>query len=432
MSATIEALCTEGKGRFPCPSCGAVASDQFAYPYCPNGCTEARVLVALGSRPSRCERDHGSPHGRDPMGKCLTCQVEIEWTRSEARRVVETTSEQIDVSSMRVSGGYLFDLPTDAPIWGTPDELLAAEGQSWMIVGPDGTGKTSCACQYVKARLGLAQEMWELPVAPLPEDQSVYYLAMDRPRQMMEAFMRGVNPDLREVIDCRLNVHRGPPPYRLGRPSGHEWLVREVEETNAGLVVFDSRKDVGNTLDSEDVLGVATAVQLLVAADVEVLILAHPTKARRNGPPLLEHVSGHREVFSGLGSVLFLDGRPGDSMVTVHHVKPIRERVKPFKIAHDHTAGFSERLGEGIVLGPETGDLIEGRSPSDRWEVRVLQTIDAHTAGEAPASSLKDVLQSQNLTRDLRGLVTRKVIEQNGKRGAQSGYRRGPAAPPRQ
>ena len=75
----------------------------------------------------------------------------------------------------------------------------------------------------------------------------------------------------------------------------------------------------------------ATAVQLLVASDVEVLVLARPTKARRNGPPLLEHVSGHREVFSGLGSVIFLDGRPGDPLVTVHHVKPIRDRVKPFK-----------------------------------------------------------------------------------------------------
>ena len=356
----------------------------------------------------------------------LNWHVADRWARQQVERMED---EHAEVASMRVSGGYLFDLPTDAPVWGTREELLAAEGQGWMIVGPDGTGKTSCACQYAKARLGLADEMWGLPVAPLPEDQSVYYLAMDRPRQMMEAFMRGVTPDLRGLLDKRMNVHRGPPPYRLGRTPGHEWLVREVEETNAGLVVFDSRKDVGNTLDAEDVLGVATAVQLLVAADVEVLVLGHPTKARRNGPPLLEHVSGHREVFSGLGSVLFLDGRPGDPLVTVHHVKPIRERVKPFKIAHDHAAGVSERIGEGIVLGSEPGDLIEGRSPSDRWEVRVSQAIDAHPSGVAPASSLKEVLRSQNLTRDLRGLVGRKVIEHNGRRGAQSGYRRGPEAP---
>lgn len=61
-----------------------------------------------------------------------------------------------------------------------------------------------------------------------------------------------------------------------------------------------------------------------MAADIEMLVPAHPVKGRRNGPPLLKHLSGHREVFSGLGSVLFLDGRPGDATVTVHHVKLIK------------------------------------------------------------------------------------------------------------
>lgn len=67
--------------------------------------------------------------------------------------------------------------------------------------------------------------------------------------------------------------------------------------------------------------------------------------------------------------------------------------------------------------------------PADRREVKVLQAIDAHPSGEVPASSLKDVLNTDNLSRDLAGLIRRKVIEHNGLRGPQSAYRRGPAAP---
>lgn len=377
-------------------------------------------------RPPECQR-FGYQHDALACPDCLR-------RRAWAREVTEDDALP-DVTSMRVSGDFLFDQPTDSPIFGTADEMLAAEGQAWMLVGGDGTGKTSSACQYSKARLGLADDMWGLPVAPLPEDQSVYYLAMDRPRQMMEAFMRGIDhddSDLRAMLSRRLSVHRGPPPYRLGRQAGQEWLVNEVGETNAGLVVFDSRKDVGDTLDSADVLGVATAVQLLVADDVDVLILAHPTKGNKpNGPPLLEYVSGHREVFSGLGSVVYLNGRPGHPVIDVHQVKPIREPVRPFKITHDHRRGVSERMGEGIVPGEEPGDLVEGRMPVDVWEVRVLRVIDAHPDGEAPSSSLMQALGTDNLSRDLRTLIEAGVIESNGRRGPQAGYLRGPKAPPR-
>lgn len=271
--------------------------------------------------------------------------------------------------------------------------------------------------------------MWDLPVLPLPADQSVYYLAMDRSRQMMEAFMRGIGPDLRDVLDRRLAVHKGPPPFRLSRDRGQRWLLREVEATNAGLVVLDSRKDLGSTVDPIEVAGVATAVQLLVNSDVEVLVLAHPVKGRRNGPPSLEDVSGLRDVFSGLGSVVFLDGRPGSPQIAVHQVKPIREVVPPFQVLHDHASGRSERLPMGVVA--EGDRLVEGRAPVNAIEVRVLACIDAHPSGEAPSSSLKEVLHSENLSRDLRGLVRAEVIESNGLRGPQAGYRRGPKAPPR-
>lgn len=422
MSDLIEQMCSRGKGRFTCPSCGSTASDDLPYPYCPRGCTETEMEDAKRSEPEKCT-DFGPGH--DPQA-CLHCLRRRRWARE---RIDETEEER--VGSMRVSGAHLLDLPPISPIWGTDPGVLSAQGQAWMLAGSDGTGKTTLAGQYAKARLGMADEMWKLLVAPLPPDQSVYFLAMDRPRQAMESLRRGLTEEMRPMLDQRLFVHPGPPPYRLSHSTGHSWMLREVEETNAGLVVLDSRKDAGNILDGGEVLGVATMVNLLVASDVEVLVLAHPNERRRNGPPDLSAVAGFGGVYQNMGSVLFLEGRPGDVAVTVHHLKPIRERLPSFIIEHDHSTGVSQRVAQGVVIEGD-GDLVEGRMPSDRWEVKVLQCIDAHNSGEAHSASLKEVLGSDNLSRDLRGLVNRKVIEHNRLRGPQSGYRRGPEAPPRE
>lgn len=95
--------------------------------------------------PSECP---ATGFGHDSQG-CVTCLRRRAWVR----RAVEE-EEQAEVASMRVSGGYLFDIPTDAPIWGTPEVMLSAEQQGWMMARSDGTGKTSCACQYVRLGLG--------------------------------------------------------------------------------------------------------------------------------------------------------------------------------------------------------------------------------------------------------------------------------------
>ena len=283
--------------------------------------------------------------------QCEGCMLRREWVRERVRDRLEERAN-LGLSSMRVSGGHLFDLdPSESPIWGDLQAPLSAEGQAWMICGPDGTGKTSTACQYLKARLGLASQMVDLPVKRLAYNQSVYYFAADRPVQAMLAFMRGVGPELREMLDRRLFVHRGPPPYRLSGDRGQRWLVEEIEETGAGVVVLDSRKDFGSTTNADEVAGFNTAVQLLVAAGVEVLVLADPNERRRNGPPVLADVSGHGPVYNGMGSVVFLEGRPSATLVAVTQIKAIHEMVPPFRVVHDHAAGHSERAPEGDRVG---------------------------------------------------------------------------------
>lgn len=418
-----------GESYGPCPlSCGDIVHvTAEGEAWCDGACSADDVTAALRRR---VEGVRPCPEAKDlrhrQQGFCAACDLYAQAMRRQNAEELDRMADEavrLTSTSMRVSGDYLFDLPTVAPVWGTPDELLAAEGQGWMIVGPDGTGKTSLACEYAKARLALpgwGGSIWGLPVKPLPPERSVYYLGMDRPRQMMEAFMRGVGPDLREELTTRLFVHRGPPPLRLSRDKGQEWLLAEVEETRAGLVVLDSRKDLSSTVDPVEVAGVARAVALLVALEVEVLVLAHPVKGRRNGPPSLEDVSGLRDVFSGLGSVVFLDGTAGAREINMHHVKPIREVVRPFVIEHDHRTGRSGRTGAitEVTKVERTNAL----------EVAVaLACIEAND-GLAPAASMCTALNSKNLTRTLLPLVEAGVVEHNGLRGPRSGYRRGPSA----
>jgi hypothetical protein len=395
---------------------------------CEGGCPAMLLGPALRGLVEALEADRGGPPQCPEAGgrfsdhnsrQCLVCRVREEWVVRQAREQLDEGDE--GDYSMRVSGDTLLDLDPVAPIWGDDTAPVSAEGQALLFVGPDGSGKTSTAGQYSRARLGLAHEMWDLPVRPLPPDRSVYYLAADRPRQAMEALKRGLHEEHRDLLRRRLHIHKGPPPYRLSGIRGQQWLLNEVEQTRAGLVVFDSRKDFGATTNADEVAGFNTAVQLLLASEVEVVILHHPNEHRRNGPPDLTAISGHGGVYHGMGSVLFLDGKPGQTLVDVHHLKPVRELLPRFQIEHDHKSGVSERV-VGLVAQPD-GELKGGDVPTNSVERRVLACIDAHEEW-TPAASLKEVLRSDNLSRDLAPLVRAGLIEKNGGRGPQSAYRR--------
>lgn len=320
--------------------------------------------------------------------------------------------------NMWVQGGELFDLPPVAPIWGYSDTPISAEEQGWMICAPDGVGKTSIACQYVRARLGLAgweDFMWNMPVKPIVREERVLYMAMDRPRQIMEAFTRGLTEEEHfDILQERLWLHKGPPPFPLGRPQGTEWMLEAVEESNVRLVVFDSRKDMGNTLDAPDVTGVSRCVQSLTARGVEVLILAHPTQAGRPEGPTLSSVSGHREVYSGLGSVVFVEGNAGDEVVEVSHLKQIREPVDNFRIKHDKTQGFSSVTDEISISMPGV-DMVLYNTVRDLMETY---------GGEMTATELADALGrgTKNLSRDLQPLKNIGALVPNGKRGDLAAY----------
>ena len=106
--------------------------------------------------------------------------------------------------------------------------------------------------------------------------------------------------------------------------------------------MIDSLKDVALGL-SEDTPGAAVnqVLQLVVAADIEVVVLHHQRKASGDNkkPRSLDDVFGSTWLTAGAGSVVLLWGRPGDPIVEVRHLKQPAEEVGPLSMIHDGQAG---------------------------------------------------------------------------------------------
>jgi hypothetical protein len=139
-----------------------------------------------------------------------------------ADRAAEDASEGAEVANAPdhwMSGDVLYELLTASPIWGPEDAPHSSAGQGWTICGPDGSAKPTLAQQYGKVRLGLpgwSPTMLGLEVRPLRADQSVLYLAADRPQQILEGLQRGLDLGYRSELGQRLEIHQW---------GGHRWAL---------------------------------------------------------------------------------------------------------------------------------------------------------------------------------------------------------------
>ncbi len=122
-----------------------------------------------------------------------------------------------ETSSLFVRGGkFILDQPEGVPaVWGRENEVLWAPGESLMIVGPTGVGKTTLAWQLVRGRTGLCDEVLGFPIEA--GERRTLYLACDRPSQIARVMRRSVSEADRAVLDDRLLVWRGPPPADLAK-----------------------------------------------------------------------------------------------------------------------------------------------------------------------------------------------------------------------
>jgi hypothetical protein len=235
-------------------------------------------------------------------------------------------------------GTWLLDLPPNPPaVWGEGDSVLWAQGEALMIAALPGLGKTTIAGQLVRGRLGLDEQVLELPML---EGKRVLYLCMDRPQQIARSLLRALDRDELEAIGDRLVLGWGPPPADVARSP--EILAELCASAQADTLVVDSLKDAALKLTDDEVgASYNRARQLAITAGVEVLELHHLVKRNAEGKPpsSLADVYGSAWLTAGAGSVVVLTGEPGDPIVRAMHLKQPREPWGPVWLSHDHARG---------------------------------------------------------------------------------------------
>lgn len=260
------------------------------------------------------------------------------------------------------SGGSFILDQSEIPVawWGLGDEILGAEGESLLIAGPQGTGKTTLAQQLALGLAGIPEfsELLGYPITPTAG--RVLYLAMDRPRQAARSFRRMVGESMRDELNERLVVWPGPPPVDLAQHPGT--LLGMARDAGATAVVVDSLKDAFIGLaDDEAAAAWNRARQLLLAEGIDLAELHHIRKNNQGATeaPNVDSIYGSTWVTAGCGSVLLLSGAPGDPIVGLRHVKQPAELVGPFKILHDHDAGRTSiwHAADLVTLAGSTGGL---------------------------------------------------------------------------
>lgn len=259
------------------------------------------------------------------------------------RERIEATNGAEPTRARQLVNGATFVLDTSAEVeavWGESDgRVLWASGEPLILVAPQGVGKTTFAQRLTLGRIGLCPKLLSMPVAS--DERRVLYIAADRPRQAQRSFARMVSD-----VDCatlaeRLEVWRGPLPFSV---VAEPWRFVELcESAGAGTIVVDSLKDIASDLSREETgQAIALAMQELVAAEIEVLILHHQRKAQSDNksPKSLSDVYGSGWITAGAGSVVLLWGEPGDPLIELRHLKQPAEEVGPLKITHDQVRGL--------------------------------------------------------------------------------------------
>jgi replicative DNA helicase len=238
--------------------------------------------------------------------------------------------------------------------WGNDDAVLWASGESLLIVGRTGVGKTTLTIGVLSGLCGITTTMLGVPVRPA---RRVLYLAMDRPRQILRAMARRFTTDAElDILDTRLVIRKGPLPTGLDKAP--DQLLLLAQRHDCDVVIVDSLKDAAVKLVDDEVGGqVNRAIQLCNAVDIDVVMLHHQRKGdatqRKDADtePSVEDVFGSSWITAGAGSVVILSGQPGSELVKLWHVKQPAEPVGPWMLEHDHQRGRTEVVAQFDLLG---------------------------------------------------------------------------------
>jgi replicative DNA helicase len=291
-----------------------------------------------------------------------------------------TYTERLEVNGQEATryrfatgGSFILDTDPDTKaLWGSAEEVLGADGEATIIVAPQGCGKTTLAQQYTLGRCGFPEYSTLLGFPIIPGQQKALYLAMDRPKQAARSFRRMVGEAWRDELDGKLSVWQGPPPYDLAKYP--HLLLTLARQADADTVIVDSLKDAAVGLSTDDVAAAYNrARQTALAGGVQVTELHHMRKALSGAQaehPTIDDVYGSTWITSGAGSVILLNGKPGDPIVSLHHLKQPAAEVGPFRVLHDSTTGRSTvwHSTDLLALAKRAGGITAQEAASALYE----------------------------------------------------------------
>ncbi|WP_161967020.1 AAA family ATPase [Mycobacterium marinum] len=310
--------------------------------------------------------------------------AELAPTSRSVRSAWERLREPEVSGDRYVDGGsFIHDIPDVTPaVWGTGSDVLWAEGEDLIIAGPQGVGKSTIAGLLVQAMI----EGGEVLDYPVKRVDKVLYLAMDRPQQIARALRRQLKHLDREFIAQHLKVWKGPPPEDLAKFPDR--LLAMAIKAGAEVVVVDSLKDAALGLSSDEVgAGWNRARQTLLAAGIQLLSLHHDRKANDTTAPAVEKIYGSIWITGGAGSIIHLDGEPGDPIVRLTQVKKPDAEVGPYILSVDNSAGTISIFEEvdlvtmagqpgGVTASAAAAALFESDKPSRAQKEKARRRLE--------------------------------------------------------
>jgi hypothetical protein len=283
------------------------------------------------------------PEARQALADAGAFVPELEAIEEQSPREAD---RDLFGARLRKGGEFALDDVEVPPVWGRADEVAWPAGEPLLIVGPTGIGHTTLLQRLILARLGLREPI--LLGLPLQVDERpVLYVAADRPRQARRSLRRMVDADDRGILDERLVVHEGPPPFDMARQP--EALAEWATQLGVGTVAIDALKDVAARISEDETgSGIVRAQNFLLAEGIEVVANHHGRKASKENPKpnTLADVYGSVWITAGAGSVLLLWGQSGNPIVELSQLKQAAGEVGPFRVSIEFSTG-SLRIHQG-------------------------------------------------------------------------------------